>query len=230
MLNTFVKSKGVMKTITHNNNKTNSNEINMDADYDGNIANIKLQTNNNGQNKDYNIQLSNDDLANLLNVPSVNKSLDLRLLNDFKKTKMNHQKHHHHHNKTKHKRKPLIIEFENPSFLDDDYNFTNNSSSSSLPNDLFDSLSSSSSSSLSNDLFDSSLQNNFTHLSSPNSQDEFIIPLTLNNSKLNKNHKKRKHKTHKVYKIKKPSLNASSSSSRKYHYSRPRRRKRIYDK
>ena len=48
MLNTFIKSKGVMKTITHNNNKTNSNEINMDADYDGNVANIKLQTNNNG--------------------------------------------------------------------------------------------------------------------------------------------------------------------------------------
>lgn len=205
MLNTFIKSKGLMKTITHNNNETNSNEINMDADYDGNVANIKLQTNNNGENKDYNIKLTNDDLENILNVPSINKPLNLRLENDFK-------------NKSHHRRKPLVIEFENPSFLDSDYNFTDNSSSS---NDLFDLISSTSS----NDLFDFK-----QHLSSPNSQEELIIPLTLdNNSKLNlikkhKKSKKRKDKTHKIYKIKKRSHpNNSSSSSSKYHYS-PRRR------
>ena len=228
MLNTFIKSKGVMKTITHNNNKTNSNEINMDADYDGNVANIKLQTNNNGQNKDYNIKLTNDDLANILNVPSVNKPLDLRLKNDFKKTKNNY-----HNHKTKHKRKPLIIEFENPSFLDSDYNFTDNTSS--LPDNLFDSLPSSSSlSSSPNNLFDSlssssSLNPNIMHLSSPNSKDELIIPLTINNSKLNKKHKKRKHKTHKVYKIKKRkpfNATTTTSSTKKYHYSP---RKRIYE-
>ena len=42
MLNTFIKNRGTTKTIIHNNNDNNVNEINWDADYDGDVANISM--------------------------------------------------------------------------------------------------------------------------------------------------------------------------------------------
>ena len=232
MLNTFVKSKGVMKTITHNNNQTNTNVINMDADYDGNVANISLDTNSNGKNKHFNIQLDNNDLANILNVPSVNKPLNLRLLNDFKKNKS--KKHRNH------KRNPFIIEFENPyssdsSFIDSSTSSTDSSTtdSTNLLNEsstLSDLLNSSNSSHHSHNSPNLLLDSLNTHLSSPNSQEEFIIPLTLDNKKSDFMPKK-KHKTHKVYKIKKHSSSSSPKKThpktKKYHYSL--KRKRVYE-
>jgi len=85
MLDTYIKNRGATKTLIYNNNRNNVNEINWDADYDGEVANISLDLQNNGRQKHYDVTLDNEDLANILNVPSVNMPLDRRLKRDFKK-------------------------------------------------------------------------------------------------------------------------------------------------
>lgn len=86
MLNTYIKNQGITKTILHNNDKNLVNEINWNADYDGNIANITVDTNSDGNRKHFNISLDNEDLANILNVDSVNMPIHQRLKHDFKDT------------------------------------------------------------------------------------------------------------------------------------------------
>ena len=87
MLNTFIKNRGTTKTIIHNNNDNNINEIKWDADYDGDGANISLDLTNNGNVNHYNVKLDNDDLANILNINSVKMPIHKRLEKDFKKTR-----------------------------------------------------------------------------------------------------------------------------------------------
>ena len=84
MLNTYIKNKGTTQTLVHNNNNNNNfNELNWDADYDGNQANIVVTTNSDGRQQQYDIQLDNEDLANILNIPSINMPIDKRLKMDF---------------------------------------------------------------------------------------------------------------------------------------------------
>lgn len=66
---------------TINNKKVN--EINWEAKYDGQIADINVDINNNGQEQNISLKLTNDELIRLLNGPTVNQSLDQRLMNDF---------------------------------------------------------------------------------------------------------------------------------------------------
>jgi hypothetical protein len=101
MLNTYIKNRGSTKTIVHTNNKNKVNEISWDADYDGENANISIDLNDNGnQTKHYDIQLDNKNLAEILNIPSVNIPLEKRLMLDFKKTRKNVYK------------QPMVIEFD----------------------------------------------------------------------------------------------------------------------
>ena len=90
MLNTFIKNKGISKTIIHNNNKNYYNEIDWDADYDGEIANLSVNINENGTTEYFNTKMNNNELAGLLNIPSVESTLDKRLYDDFlnKRTKI----------------------------------------------------------------------------------------------------------------------------------------------
>jgi len=83
MLDTYIKNKGITKTIIHNNNHHNVNEIQWDADYDGNMANLNVDINHDGMRENYNIQLDNNDLAAILNIPSVKGPLEDRLERDF---------------------------------------------------------------------------------------------------------------------------------------------------
>ena len=83
MLNTYIKNRGVTQTIIHDNNNNHFNQLNWDADYDGNIANISLNSNNDGKRKQLNITLDNQDLANLFNVPSIAIPIHKRLKMDF---------------------------------------------------------------------------------------------------------------------------------------------------
>ncbi len=83
MLNTYIKNRGTTKTIIHNNKHNYINEMNWDVDYDGDHANISIDSENNGKSKHYNIKLDNNDLANLLNVQTVNIPIDKRLKMDF---------------------------------------------------------------------------------------------------------------------------------------------------
>ena len=85
MLDTFIKNRGTTKTILHNNNQNDVSQINWDADYDGDIANVSLDFNTNGERGHYDIQLDNNDLAEILNIPTVNSPIDKRLANDFRR-------------------------------------------------------------------------------------------------------------------------------------------------
>jgi hypothetical protein len=58
-----------------------NDEIIWNANYDGKIANLSVDTNRNGIKKHIDMKLTNNDLSRLLSVPSINKSLDKRLLN-----------------------------------------------------------------------------------------------------------------------------------------------------
>lgn len=59
------------------------NEMSWDVDYNGDNADIDLDIDRNGETMHYKAVLSNEDLANLLNIPSVNEPLENRLQNDF---------------------------------------------------------------------------------------------------------------------------------------------------
>uniref|UniRef100_A0A6C0EPS3 Uncharacterized protein n=1 Tax=viral metagenome TaxID=1070528 RepID=A0A6C0EPS3_9ZZZZ len=104
MLDTYIKNKGITKTILHNNNNTEVSEINWDAAYDGQEANISVDLNSNGKIAHYEIELDNQDLANILNIPSVDMSLEKRLKRDFKK-------------QNRFTREPLLVELEPPSLI-----------------------------------------------------------------------------------------------------------------
>lgn len=83
MLNTYIKNRGTTQMLVRHNNKNKFNELHWDADYDGETANISLDSTMNGHKNHYNIQLDNEDLANLLNIPSVNMPIDKRLKMDL---------------------------------------------------------------------------------------------------------------------------------------------------
>lgn len=85
MLDTYIKNRGMTKTIVHNNNHNTINETNWDADYDGNVANVSLDFTKNGRNKHLDFKFTNDDLANLLTIPSVRQPIHKRIKMDFKK-------------------------------------------------------------------------------------------------------------------------------------------------
>ena len=58
-------------------------DINWNANYDGEQANIRLNIDDNGDNAEIMAKLDNNDLAQLLNVPSIRGDLRERLTTDF---------------------------------------------------------------------------------------------------------------------------------------------------
>ena len=83
MLNTYIKNRGIIKTIFHDNNHNHVNQINWYADYDGDVANISVDSNTDGKRNHYAVSLDNQDLANILTIPSIDIPLDKRLKMDF---------------------------------------------------------------------------------------------------------------------------------------------------
>jgi hypothetical protein len=102
MLNTYIKNRGMTKTIILDNNHNHINEINWDADYDGDIANISIDTDSNGKSKHFEIKLDNNDLANLLNIESVDIPIHKRLKMDF--------------DESQYANEPYFIELPTPAF------------------------------------------------------------------------------------------------------------------
>lgn len=82
-MNDIIKNSGTNQTIIRKNNHHFIRETKWDADYDGKIANISMDENNNGIHREYKMRLNNDDLANMLNMKSVNTPLHKRLEMDF---------------------------------------------------------------------------------------------------------------------------------------------------
>jgi hypothetical protein len=83
--NTFIKNKGTTQTYIYNKNNNKGTASEIDWDYDGKQANISVNLQSNtGDEQHYDIKLDNNDLAQILSMPSVNTPIDKRLLHDFK--------------------------------------------------------------------------------------------------------------------------------------------------
>ena len=120
-MSTFIQNYGYTKTYTNDKYGKNQEELMWQGDYDGNMANIDINVNKNGQEQFVSMKLDNNDIIQLLGVPVVNAPLHKRLQQDFMKNglirdglitnrrtkKKSHKKHKHHkrHKKTIHKRK-----------------------------------------------------------------------------------------------------------------------------
>ena len=204
MLDTYIKNRGTTKTIIHSNNHNTINETNWDADYDGNVANISLDLSKNGRNKHMDFKLTNDDLANLLTVPSVNQPIHKRLKKDFVKPESFKQ---------------VFLELE-PD---------HESSSASLDFDnIFNDSTLNGSTLNGSTLNDSTLNNNdkqvsspiqelLTHLSSPNTNEEFVMPFQNNSLDSFKPVIKIVNKSSKSSKSHKRSKRSKSSKRHKHH-------------
>ena len=182
MLNTYIKNKGITQTILRNNNHNHINEIDWEADYDGDIANIYMNTNEDGKHKQFDISLNNEDLANILNIQSIDMPIEQRLKYDF--------------NDQSYIKKPYYIELPTSNF------------ESRKPMFIKDKLSP--------HTIDKLLSK---HISSPLSNEELIIPLTIDKKTIGKytltprrKHRKLKtHTTHRVYKKRKSNSRTKSS-------------------
>lgn len=81
MTDIAIQNYGFTKTI---GNKIN-NEIKWMGDYNGDVANIDIGINNNGNKELIHMKLDNNDLIEMLGVQPVEMSLDDRLINDYLK-------------------------------------------------------------------------------------------------------------------------------------------------
>jgi hypothetical protein len=80
---TYIKTMGSAKAYIQHGMHRDAKEVNWDVDYNGDNAEIDLDIGTNGETTHYKAVLSNEDLAHLLNIPSVNEPLENRLQNDF---------------------------------------------------------------------------------------------------------------------------------------------------
>jgi hypothetical protein len=80
---TYIKTMGSAKAYIQRGMHRDAKEVKWDVDYNGDNADIDLDIGSNGEMTHYKAVLSNEDLANLLNIPSVNEPLENRLQNDF---------------------------------------------------------------------------------------------------------------------------------------------------
>lgn len=74
-----IENYGYANTIINQNNKQNNLSMEWVANYDGNLADLTLKLNDNGSKKIVDLKLDNEDLINLLNIPSQQSSLDERI-------------------------------------------------------------------------------------------------------------------------------------------------------
>ena len=203
MLDTFIKNKGTTKTIIHNNNKNYYNEVNWDADYDGEKANISLDIDENGKKGHIEMKMNNDELAELLNVPSENSTLDKRLYRDFlsKRSRRDHKMIEIEIPKNYDDNVPKSILYRHPRAKDSLINEKNNKrvhfqneKPLSLENEM--------------------AENIYTHISSPAAQEEIMFPLIVNETKTRKHSRHhRRPKSHVTYKIYRKNKHSSSGPS-----------------
>ena len=83
MENTYIKSTGTANLYLQENGNNHSSNVGWNVDYDGDVADIKMDVDYDGEKDRINLVLDNHDLADLLQTPVVKKSLDERLYNDY---------------------------------------------------------------------------------------------------------------------------------------------------
>jgi len=82
----FIKSYGVSNNFVKKSSDKDDifiNKVKWIGKYDGKKADIDLDINNNGEKKHYDIELNNEQIKDLLNIHSVDKPLEDRLLEDY---------------------------------------------------------------------------------------------------------------------------------------------------
>jgi len=210
MLNTYIKNRGLTQTILHTNNDNHFNETKWDTDYDGNMANISVTSNTDGNKKRYSVSFNNEDLANILNVPSVNIPIDKRLQLDFAQPSLND---------------PRILQIGIPDPSPSPLYSINQGFISGTDTDklIMDNMQNS-------NVLESAIPINY--LSSPLPNEELIVPITIDEKTLDnytltprRHHKHKKtHKTYKVYKKRK------SPKSKSQKANSPKKRKSIRSK
>jgi hypothetical protein len=83
-MSSYIQNYGFTKTLIKDNNHILQNKIiKWNGDYDGNIANINIGINNNNKEKFVNIQLTNDELKDILGIQPVEIPLEKRLSHKF---------------------------------------------------------------------------------------------------------------------------------------------------
>jgi hypothetical protein len=174
MLNTYIKNVGSTQTLIGNNCGAHVQEMEWNADYDGNQAKILVNTNLDGKRKMVHYTLDNADLANMLNINSVKKPLDMRLKMDLKKPQVFRLKPRQY--KIELAAPPLVPRA--PAYLSQP-SITSNDSAALM------------------EMLHSASPNSF--LSSPASNEEYIVPVTIDRSTPFMMTPK-KHKTHRVFK------------------------------
>jgi len=116
-MSSYIQNYGFTKTLFQDNQDILQNEIKWQGDYDGKIANIDVDINDNGNREFVSMQLDNNDLRHLFGIQSVEIPLEKRLMNDFlshkkhkpitlegaliKRKSRRHRKKHHKRRKTK---------------------------------------------------------------------------------------------------------------------------------
>lgn len=204
MLNTYIKNRGITQTLINNNNQKQFNQINWDADYDGQKANISFTSDTDGNKNHFDIQLDNEDLANILNIPSVSTPIHKRLQMDFDDS---------------FRREPQLLQIEIPDIKTPyisprkpSYLTESKSPLIEEPQTEEETI---------DELLESIQPNRY--LSSPLPEEELIAPITIDDKTFNnytltpfKRHKRPKtHKTYKVYKKPKSSSTIKAAGIKK---------------
>jgi hypothetical protein len=197
MLNTYIKNRGITQTLINNNNQKQFNQINWDADYDGQNANISVTSDTDGNKNHFDVKLDNEDLANMLNIPSVSTPIDKRLQMDFDDS---------------FRREPKLLQIEIPDLKTPRVSPRKPSYLLEEPQTEEQSI---------EELLESITPNSY--LSSPLPDEELIAPISIDDKTSNRftltphrRHKRPKtHKTYKVYKKPKSSSTIKAAGIKK---------------
>jgi hypothetical protein len=116
-MSSYIQNYGFTKTLIQDNENNLQHEIKWQGDYDGKIANIGVDINDNGNREFVSMQLNNNDIRQLFGIQPIEVPLEKRLMNDFLSHKPNrpitlegalikrksrrHRKKHHKRRKTR---------------------------------------------------------------------------------------------------------------------------------
>jgi len=86
-MSSYIQNYGFTKTLIQDNLNNENNEIHKlvkwKSDYDGKMANINIDINNNGIREIVNMKLNNNELKKILGIQPVEIPLEKRLMEDF---------------------------------------------------------------------------------------------------------------------------------------------------
>lgn len=79
----YIQNYGFTKTLFQDDDKEINNMVKWEGEYDGKLANINLDINDNGKRQLVSMELNNKDIINMFGIKPVEGSLEKRLAKDF---------------------------------------------------------------------------------------------------------------------------------------------------